>query len=553
MRAKAIKIIIIILLLSSAFQNTISRNRNPVGVAGFIIDENGNVVKNIEVIVRNINTTEEKSVYTNNDGIYAVSLLATDGDIIQAVVNYNNSTYANQTVVNTSYITQWLNVTFRKGFIPPHCNFYYIPTEPVVYENVRFYESAWDEDGEIVLYEWHFSDGYIFYGKIIEHSFQFAGEYIVTLIVKDNDGLFASCKKEIIVKDMEENYTEEDIFVPPLPPPLYPYKPYTIPEMYHMLNIDKLKGEGFVKVAVIDTGVTHRYYEGFDMSKIEAICHPSYTNPFDEMGHGTWCNFAVFYGLANFTSNFEQYSIKVIDKTSCPSEYLIDALELCKKMKVDVVSISLGGYGRLGNEIDMKVRELRRNGIIVVVAGGNFGPAEMTITNPAISPASIGVGAINPQFTIDILYDDTICEWSSRGPVEGLKEYKPDVVAGGESIIGPFLDEERVLSGTSMATPIVAGGCAVLYSKHSKLFNFLKKEYFFYKGIVPFIFERAIEKTAFTGGNIVAGNTYGNGIPQFDLAEKYAYRLAILFAILPFIIIAIIIMVYYFIRRKVKK
>ena len=83
--------------------------------------------------------------------------------------------------------------------------------------------------------------------------------------------------------------------------------------------------------------------------------------------------------------------------------------------------------------------------------------------------------------------------------------------------------------------------------KHYKLWDFLKKEYFFWKGVVPFIFEWALEKSCYPKGD---GNTYGHGIPQFDKMEDKAVLLGLIFLILPFIIIAIIIILIWYIRKK---
>jgi len=561
---KKIYALITILLLAGISNISISQERIPVGVAGYVFDKDGNVVTGINVKIKNINTTEEKNVTTNSYGLYAVSIIAMDNDIIQGEVTYNNSTYYASIYVNTSKITQWLNISLVAGGNIPHCDFYYEPENPKVMEKINFHSISVDYDGYIVSWEWDFGDYSIGTGENTQHSYSSKGEYIVTLKVRDNDGLYASCSKIVLVGfDGEDGgYGNDTIFVPPAPPPLYPLNPYTIPEMYELIGVNRMgHASNGIKVAVIDTGVTHRIYRGYkldydyDLSEIEALKYPELPDEFDKVGHGTWCNFAVFYGLKNFTTNSKQYSIKVIDSNYGSVDGLFYALDLCKKMKVDVVSISLGGNGRLRDKLDMKIRELKRSGIIVVCAVGNYGPAKSTILSPALSPSAVGIGAIDPQFTINELADDTICEWSSRGPVAGLRESKPDVVAGGESIIGPFLEDEKVLSGTSMATPIVAGSCAVLYAKHKDLFDFIKKEYFFYKGVVPYIFESAIEKKAYPKGD---KDSYGYGIPRFDLAEDYAVLLACLFIILLpltiiFIVIIAIIICWYFRKRKTEK
>lgn len=538
-------------LLFSFIPNYSNSEYSPVGVAGYVFDNNGNPIPFITVNITNINTSETKTVMTNSNGLYAVSILAEDGNILQANTTYNGTLGISQTIVNMSKLTQWLNISFGEHYqnIPPVCNFYFEPTNPRTWEVVRFFEEAYDPDGYIIEYKWDFGDLTKSYEENPEHSYVYEGTFKVTLMVKDNGGLWSSCTKWITVsdEDWQKDYDEDLIYVLPLPPPLYPYNPYTIPEMYHMLKIDKLgKTNGKVKVAVIDTGVTHRVYEGYNMYLIEALKHPEVYNEYDNNGHGTWVNFAVFYGVYSFTKG-KQYSIKIIEESSCPKQYLIDALDMCKKLNVNIVSISLGGSGNIGDEIDKKIRELRNDGIIIVCAGGNYGPSAYTIVSPAMSPSALAVGAVDPMRTLDYYEDDVICEWSSRGPVRELLECKPDFVAGGESIIGPWIYGERVVSGTSMATPIVAGGCAVVYAKHCKLWKFLKMEYFFWKGIVPFIFEWSIEKSCYPKGD---KNTYGYGIPQFDKMERKAFILGLIFLFLPFVIAFIIVLVIYYIKKR---
>ncbi|HHY67768.1 MAG TPA: S8 family serine peptidase, partial [Alicyclobacillus sp.] len=119
------------------------------------------------------------------------------------------------------------------------------------------------------------------------------------------------------------------------------------------------------------------------------------------------------------------------------------------------------------------------SGIAVAVAAGNEGPESGTISSPGDSPRVITVGAVDDRRTVP-QNDDVVASFSSRGPTsEGVT--KPDITAPGVGIIslrapGSFLDKmmknARVgdwyfrLSGTSMATPIVAGTIAQLLQKN---------------------------------------------------------------------------------------
>ena len=114
------------------------------------------------------------------------------------------------------------------------------------------------------------------------------------------------------------------------------------------------------------------------------------------------------------------------------------------------------------------------NGICVVAAAGNSGPENETIKSPGASSKIITVGALNDfrendEFNVK---NFEIADFSSRGPI--LNNYKPDIVAPGVNIMGACnfkLNKVhyKTMSGTSVATPIVAGVCSLLLAKNPKL------------------------------------------------------------------------------------
>jgi len=118
--------------------------------------------------------------------------------------------------------------------------------------------------------------------------------------------------------------------------------------------------------------------------------------------------------------------------------------------------------------IQQAIQANRAAGIVTVVAAGNSGGSGCsTVTDPpSFFPEVLTVGALNTG-------SDTIAGFSSRGPatIDGSNRQKPDITAPGTSIRSsvPVNTYSSSFSGTSMATPHIAGAVALTLSAQPSL------------------------------------------------------------------------------------
>ncbi|NLJ41127.1 MAG: S8 family peptidase [Clostridiales bacterium] len=253
------------------------------------------------------------------------------------------------------------------------------------------------------------------------------------------------------------------------------------------------KGKG-ICIAIIDTGIFPHADFLRPIARIKAFKDfvGKKELPYDDNGHGSfvagvaagngYISRGKYQGIA---PEADIIALKALNKEGngntsdilAAIQWVADHQE---EYKIRVLSLSLGTAVKklIGNDALVKgVEALWDRGITVVVAAGNAGPKSSTITTPGISPKVITVGAVDDKRTPDIS-DDTIAEFSSRGPV-GWR-IKPDVVAPGVKVVSVKTNKEyqsghrdtfsaipyTTMSGTSVATPIVSGSAALLLEKY---------------------------------------------------------------------------------------
>lgn len=85
---------------------------------------------------------------------------------------------------------------------PPEARFSVWPEDPWTEELVTFDASASsDPDGDPLTYLWDFGDGGMAQGKVVQHTYQKAGEYVVILTVSDPSGAQARATKLLKVEE----------------------------------------------------------------------------------------------------------------------------------------------------------------------------------------------------------------------------------------------------------------------------------------------------------------------------------------------------------------
>lgn len=243
------------------------------------------------------------------------------------------------------------------------------------------------------------------------------------------------------------------------------------------LTEGKYYGEGQT-ICFIDTGIHPHFDFIFPKSKIVKFVDLINKNssPYDDNGHGTFvCGVACGNGVFNkqscgFAHSANMIVIKALGKNGdSNSNVILDAMQwIYENHKVYNISVVCMSFGADENEninpMSNGAEALWKAGITIVAAAGNSGPKDKTIKSPGNNPYIITVGALD-------ISKNQVADFSSRGPT--IYGHKPDLLAPAVDIVScnnkalPYTK----MSGTSVATPIVAGICAIIKSKYPNMTN----------------------------------------------------------------------------------
>ncbi|KAB0406811.1 hypothetical protein E2I00_012385, partial [Balaenoptera physalus] len=218
-----------------------------------------------------------------------------------------------------------------------------------------------------------------------------------------------------------------------------------------------------VRVAVFDTGLSEKHPHFKNVKE-----RTNWTNERtldDGLGHGTFVAgvIASMRECQGFAPDAELHIFRVFTNNQVSyTSWFLDAFNYAILKKIDVLNLSIGGPDFMDHPFVDKVWELTANNVIMVSAIGNDGPLYGTLNNPADQMDVIGVGGID--------FEDNIARFSSRGMTTwelpgGYGRMKPDIVTYGAGVRGSGVKGGcRALSGTSVASPVVAGAVTLLVS-----------------------------------------------------------------------------------------
>lgn len=236
-----------------------------------------------------------------------------------------------------------------------------------------------------------------------------------------------------------------------------------------------LDGAG-VTVAVLDTGIDDEHPDVAGQVTAQADFTGEGTTD-DLFGHGTHVASIVagtgelsdgrYRGVAPGATLLDG---RVLDAGGFGDEsWIIAGMEWAAQQGADIANLSLGGWPTDGTDPMSAAADAltAEYGTLFVIAAGNDGNG-VPSSNPGTATAALTVGSVD---RLDAL------SWFSNGaPRLGDAAIKPEISAPGEDVVaaqadgtelGPVVEPGYIaISGTSMATPHVAGAAALMAQEH---------------------------------------------------------------------------------------
>ncbi|KAF0194889.1 MAG: peptidase S8 and S53 subtilisin kexin sedolisin [Bacillota bacterium] len=236
-----------------------------------------------------------------------------------------------------------------------------------------------------------------------------------------------------------------------------------------------------VVIAILDTGI-HVGHVDLDAGKVIGWFDAINGNAaaYDDQGHGTHvAGIAAGTGEGNnvdigVAPGAALVGIKVLNRQgSGTTTQIINGINWMinnrATFNIRIGNMSLGSSGSSDgtDSLSQAVNNAVNNGIIMVVAGGNSGPALRTTGSPAAAANAITVGALHAPGDRGW----ALAAFSGRGPTADNRT-KPNVTAPGTNINAPAHTSSTGYvskSGTSMAAPFLAGVIGLMLDANNSL------------------------------------------------------------------------------------
>ncbi|MEB3197135.1 MAG: S8 family serine peptidase [Candidatus Sericytochromatia bacterium] len=252
-------------------------------------------------------------------------------------------------------------------------------------------------------------------------------------------------------------------------------------------------GSKDVVVAIVDTGadlghpdLKEKLVKGYNATGVGGLFGVG--SPADDNGHGTHCagiaaavtNNGV--GIVGMAVNCKIMPVRVLAGAGSGSLLSVaKGITWAADHGADVISLSLGGPGTMASLGEAVAHALKKN-VVVVAAMGNSGHQGNPISYPAAYPGVISVGATDADDKIGMFSSfNKYCSVSAPGVKIFATTPTYDVWLTKNSG-GRITKEYSFMTGTSMATPLVAGLAGLVRSK--------------YPGMAPAQVKELLEKTA---------------------------------------------------------
>jgi len=276
----------------------------------------------------------------------------------------------------------------------------------------------------------------------------------VALDGRDLDTTLAELRADPRVAYAEPNYPVY-ADAAPLDPALYTYQ-WGFRRAGGPAALGRIRALGHpdLTLAIVDTGTDDRHPDlagrvdrGHDFVDGDNL-------PLDENGHGT--HTASIAGAATFNDlgiaapfPGRIMAVRVLNGVGIGTVgQVADGIDYAARNGARVINLSLG-YTAISETLHQAIRDAEATGVVLVAAAGNSG--NRTRHYPAAFDEVIAVSAWG--------FRETLTDFSSHYP--GV-----ELTAPGEQIYAAYLHGGyQLLSGTSMASPLVAGTAAAVYAE----------------------------------------------------------------------------------------